>query len=198
MKRATLTHDRVFAGDFAAEYARKHRGFAERFGQEIAEKLAARGFHDGRIIDVGCGFGATAIVLAQRFPASEVVGVDLSDPLLALATEQAEEAGLANRVRFEKADVEQIPYEDDSFDALVSLQMLHIVQAPVAMLNEMERLLTPGGPLFMVDIRRSWVGLLDRTFRSGLTVAEATGLVQCSKLRQGSFSSALLWWRFEA
>ena len=79
MKRAPLTHDMVFAGEFAAEYARKHRGIAEKFGRECAQKLAARGFRDGKIIDVGCGFGATAIVLAQRFPDSEIVGIDLFD-----------------------------------------------------------------------------------------------------------------------
>jgi len=198
MKRAGLAHDRVFDGDFAAEYARKHRSIAERFGQEIGGKLATRGFHGGRIIDLGCGFGATAIVLAQRFPKSEVVGVDLSGPLLALAEERAADAGLADRVRFQNANVQHVDYEEDSFDALVNVQMLHIVEEPVAMLNEMERLLIPGGALFMADIRRSWVGLLDKTFRSGLTVAEAQALVERSMLRPGSFSSALLWWRFEA
>lgn len=198
MRRSTLMHERVFAGDFAEEYARKHRKIAEKFGHEIAEKLTLRGFEGGRILDVGCGFGATAIVLAQSLPRSEVVGVDLSDPLLELAIQEAQAAGLDERVTFEKADVQQIPYDGDSFDALINLQMLHIVEDPVAMLDEMERVLAPDGVLFMADIRRSWIGLFDKVFKSALTVEEAGALARRSELREGAFSSDLLWWRYEA
>ena len=198
MKQSALVHERVFVGDFAEEYARKHRRIAENFGHELAEKLTLRGLEGGRILDVGCGFGATAIVLAQAFPRSEVVGIDLSDPLLDLARQAARAAGLGERVAFEKADVQEIPYDDDSFDALINLQMLHIVEGPVAMLGEMERVLAPAGVLFMADIRRSWVGLFDKVFKTGLTVEEAGALIRRSKLREGAFSSDLLWWRYEA
>ncbi len=197
MKQSPLVHERVFAGDFAEEYARKHQKIAEKFGREVAEKLTLRGFHGGRILDAGCGFGATAIVLAQALPQSEVVGIDLSDPLLELAIQAADAAGLGGRVAFERADVQEIPYDDDSFDVVINVQMLHLVQDPVAMLDEMERVLAPAGVLFMADIRRSWVGLFDRVFRSALTVEEADALVCRSKLRKGAFSSNLLWWRYE-
>ncbi|MFN2291632.1 MAG: class I SAM-dependent methyltransferase [Anaerolineae bacterium] len=198
MKRSPLMHEQVFAGDFAEDYARKHTKIAERFGREAVEKFNLRGLDGGRILDVGCGFGATAIVLAKALPGSEVVGIDLSDPLLEMAIQTVEEAGLSGRVTFEKADVQQIPYDDDSFDALLNVQMLHIVEDPVAMLDEMERVLAPDGVLFMADIRRSWVGLLDKVFRSALTMEEANALVRRSRLRQGAFSSDLLWWRYEA
>jgi ubiquinone/menaquinone biosynthesis C-methylase UbiE len=198
MKQSPLIHDRVFSGDFAEEYARKHRKIAERFGHKFAETLAVRGFETGRILDVGCGFGATAIVLAQRVPRSEVVGIDLSEPLLDLATQAAQSNGMGERVTFEKADVQEIPYDDNSFAAVLNLQMLHIVEDPIAMLDEMERVLLPDGILLMADIRRSWVGLLDKVFKSGLTVEEATALVRRSNLRQGTFSSDLLWWQYEA
>ncbi|MGD8464691.1 MAG: class I SAM-dependent methyltransferase [Anaerolineae bacterium] len=198
MKQSPLIHDRVFAGDFAEEYARKHRKIAERFGHKFAEILTVRGFETGRILDVGCGFGATAIVLAQRVPRSEVVGIDLSEPLLDLATQAAQSNGVGERVTFEKADVQEIPYDDNSFAAVLNLQMLHIVEDPIAMLDEMERVLLPDGILLMADIRRSWVGLLDKVFKSGLTVEEATALVRRSNLRQGTFSSDLLWWQYEA
>lgn len=197
MKQAALAHERVFAGEFAEEYARKHTKIAAKFGQEYAEKLAARGFRRGRILDAGCGFGTTATMLAKRFPESDVVGIDLSEPLLALAEQEAQAAGVGDRVRFERADVERIPYERDAFDVVLNVQMLHIVEHPMWMLNELERVLAPDGALFLADIRRSWVGWLDRTFRSGLTVEEAAALVRQSQLRDGAFSSSLLWWRFE-
>jgi ubiquinone/menaquinone biosynthesis C-methylase UbiE len=197
MKQSPLVHERVFAGEFADDYARKHRKIAERFGHEIVAKLTLHGFKEGRILDAGCGFGATAVVLAQAFPESEVVGIDLSDPLLELALQTAQATDLQERVSFERADVQEIPYDDDSFGAVINLQMLHIVEDPVAMLDEMERVLSPGGVLFMADIRRSWVGLLDRVFRSALTVEEARDLIGRSNLREGVFSSDLLWWRYE-
>ena len=114
MKPSPLVHERVFAGDFAEGYARKHRNIAEKFGREVAEKLTLRGFEGGRILDVGCGFGATAIVLAQALPRCVVVGIDLSEPLPEVASQAARVAGLGERVTFERADVQQIPYDDGS------------------------------------------------------------------------------------
>jgi ubiquinone/menaquinone biosynthesis C-methylase UbiE len=199
MKRSPLTHGRVFDDEaFAERYAEHHRKMAERFGHEYAERLVSRGFYEGRIIDVGCGFGAMNIVLAHRFIDSEIVGIDLSDPLLRLASQSAQAANLDDRVRFEKADVHQIPYDDGAFDAVISTNMVHLVDDPVQMLNEIERILVPDGCLFIADIRRSWIGLLDKTFKSALTLDEARDLVDRSSLREGSFSASLLWWRFEA
>jgi ubiquinone/menaquinone biosynthesis C-methylase UbiE len=199
MKQSPLTHGRVFDDEpFAQRYAERHRKMVERFGREYADKLVSRGFHRGRIIDVGCGFGAMNIVLARRFVDSEIVGIDLSDPLLRLANRSAQAADLGDRVRFEKADVHQIPYDDDSFDVAISTNMVHLVDNPVQMLDEIERILVPDGCLFIADIRRSWIGLLDKTFKSALTLDEARELVDQSNLREGRFSSSLLWWQFEA
>ncbi len=199
MKRSPLTHGRVFDDEpFAERYAERHRKMAEGFGREYAEKLTSRGFHRGRIIDVGCGFGAMNIVLARRFVDSEIVGIDLSDPLLRLANRSAQAANLGDRVRFENADVHRIPYDANAFDVVINTNMVHLVDDAVQMLNEIERVLVPDGYLFIADVRRSWIGLLDKTFKSALTLDEARALVDRSDLREGSFSSSLLWWRCEA
>jgi ubiquinone/menaquinone biosynthesis C-methylase UbiE len=198
MKRVPMTHDRVFSDEArAARYAQNHQKMAENLGQEIARKLLTRGFQEGRIIDVGCGSGATALVLAQAFPDSRVVGIDLSEPLLHLANQAAHSAGLADRVRFETGDAEKIPYEDNSFDIVLSLNMVHIVEHPVQMLNEFERILDPDGSLFIVDLKRSWLGLLEKEMKSAFTLEEARTLFGRSVLRPGRFSSSLIWWRFE-
>lgn len=199
MRRSPPTHGSVFGDeDFAETYARRHKGMAERFGREYAEKLSSRGFQKGRILDAGCGFGGTDIVLAERFPDSQVLGIDLSDPLLNQANIAAQAANLGERVRFEKADVQQIPYGDNAFDVILNINMVHLVEDPVEMLNEIERVLALDGLLFVADIRRSWVGLIEREFRSALTLEEARELFDRSKLREGAFSSGFLWWRFEA
>jgi ubiquinone/menaquinone biosynthesis C-methylase UbiE len=171
---------------------------AENLGREVARKLHSRGFQGGRIIDVGCGSGGTAVVLAQEFTQSEIVGIDLSEPLLHLARQSAQEAGLGHRVRFEIGDAEQIPHEADSFDVALNLNMVHIVERPVQMLNEIERILVPGGFLFIADLRRSWLGLIEKEMMSALTLGEARDLFAQSNLRQGTFRPSLIWWRFEA
>ena len=66
MKRAPLAHERVFNNeDYAETYARRHKKMSEMFGREYARKLSSHGFRKGRIIDIGCGFGATNLVLLR-------------------------------------------------------------------------------------------------------------------------------------
>ena len=199
MKRAALTHDRIFSDEnYAQTYAQQHQGMAVGFGDEYAKKLSRRGFSQGRIIDVGCGSGATNLVLAERFPQAELVGIDLSDPLLKLARDAAAKTSFGDRVTFEKADVHQIPYEDDSFDVVINANMVHLVEHPLPMLDEIERVLAPGGHLFIIDLRRSLLGLFEDEIRSALSLGEARDLLGQSSLREGTFRWSLLWWRYEA
>jgi ubiquinone/menaquinone biosynthesis C-methylase UbiE len=199
MKRAPLAHDRVFGDQqAAATYARKHQNMADRLAREYSQKLCSRGFQRGRVIDVGCGSGGTVISLAEEFADSQFVGIDLSEPLLQYAEAAAQEAGVGDRVRFEVADVQQMPFDDDSFDVATNLNMVHIVERPIQMLNEIERILVPRGILFIADLKRSWLGVLEKEIKSALTTEEAQSLFGQSRLRKGTFSSDLLWWRFEA
>lgn len=198
MDRSPLTHERVFRDEeFAESYTRRHQKMAEKFGHECAEKLTSRGFRTGRILDAGCGFGGTALVLAQRFPDSEIVGIDLSEPLLRLANRNAQAAKLERRAKFELGDVEKIPYANHSFDAVLNINMVHIVENPVQMLDEIERVLAPEGFLFIADLRRSVLGFIEKEIRAALTLDEAKHLLRPSKLRAGKFSSNALWWRYE-
>lgn len=184
--------------DFARQYASKHKKMVENFGKEYARKLSSRGFQRGRIIDVGCGFGGTNIVLAEKFPKSEIIGIDLSEPLLWMAHQNAKDLGLETRIEFEKADVHKIPYGDNYFDVALNINMVHLVEDPIKMLNEIERILKPDGFLFIADIRRSWVGIFESEFKTALNLNETRELFNQSDLREGTFSSSFLWWRFEA
>lgn len=199
MKQEPLSHERVFSSEeFAERYAQQHWKMAEKFGHQYAQKLVSQGFDQGKIIDVGCGFGATNLVLAERFVESEIVGIDLSEPLLELARGAAAEVNLGGRIRFDKADVYQIPYPDDTFDVVLNINMVHLVDNPIKMLNEIERILITGGFLYIADLRRSFLGLFEAEIRSGLTIAEAREMFDQSEIRPGDFSWGLLWWRFEA
>jgi ubiquinone/menaquinone biosynthesis C-methylase UbiE len=117
--------------------------------------LQQQGFSEGRILEVGCGSGEVAIELANEFPKATVTGLDLSEPMLEMARGSTESAGLSDRVLFKKGDIQLMPFEDKSFDAIVSLNTFHVVKDPISMVNEIERVLAPEGCLMVTDIRRS-------------------------------------------
>lgn len=199
MEREQLKHPRVFDDpDWAEGYYRREGKRSARMGIRYAAEFRKQGFGGGRILDVGCGPGTAAIELARAFPDSEVIGIDLSEILIEKARALTEEARLGDRVRFEIADVEAIPFEDDSFDAMVNLNMFHIVEDPVAMCNEMERVLKADGYLLLGCIRRSWIGLLIPIFRTAFTLEEAKEIVARSNLRPVDYAEGFLWWGFSA
>jgi ubiquinone/menaquinone biosynthesis C-methylase UbiE len=101
-----------------------------------------------RILDVGTGSGVVALAAAQRVTgAGSVVGIDLSGGQLAVARANAHQAGLEDRVRFETADAEALPFENQSFDAVLTLFALLHFPNPEQALAEMFRVLKPGGRL---------------------------------------------------
>ncbi|MEA3441734.1 MAG: class I SAM-dependent methyltransferase [Chloroflexota bacterium] len=199
MKRETLSHNAIFSDEaFAQKYAQNHQKMAVNLGEEYVKKLTARGFTTGKILDSGCGFGITDVVIAQHFPGCEVIGIDLSAPLLEMARASASEAKVSERVTFQSGDVQQIAYADNSFDVVLNINMAHLVNEPLQMLNEIERVLSPGGFLFIADLRRSWLGIFEQEIKSAFSNREAEDLIDRSKLRQGVFSSSMIWWRYEA
>ena len=90
-----------------------------------------------RVLDLGTGTGRAAFLLARRYPEADVVGADLAADMLAEAR-RLTPPELAERVRFEEADAEKLPYADGSFD-LVSLANM------IPFFDELTRVLAPGG-----------------------------------------------------
>ncbi|MGB2798301.1 MAG: class I SAM-dependent methyltransferase [Dehalococcoidia bacterium] len=99
---------------------------------------------------------------------------------------------MAERVTFEKGDVQAMPFEDDSFDMVISLNMLHYVDDPVAMLNEIERVLAPSGMFGLGAIKRSWLAMIWPIFKMAYTATEAGELLQRSKLRTWELRESFL------
>jgi SAM-dependent methyltransferase len=90
-----------------------------------------------RALDIGTGTGAAALALARRFPAAEVVGVDLAEGMIEQARRKTPEE-LADRVRFEVSDASQLPFEDRSFDLASLVNM-------IPFFDELARVVKPGG-----------------------------------------------------
>jgi len=182
----------------ASKYAAHHAGLARRAGRRFAAALSDLGFEKGRVLDAGSGSGDTAMELAAAFPQATVLGLDLSEPLLAMARTSARAAGLAHHVSFIKGNVQSMPFEDDSFDCVVSFNTLHVTEDPAAMINECERVLTADGTLLVSTIRRSWLGWLIPVLKTSFTVAEAEKLLIRSKLRPWKIHVGFIWLNIEA
>jgi ArsR family transcriptional regulator len=123
----------------------------------LAAALAA-GFEGKRVTDIGCGEGELTLLLA-RF-AERVTAVDLSSQMLRVVKERSEESGLAGRVSVEEGDLEHLPLQDGSQDAVFVSQVLHHAMRPALALKEAARILKPGGQVILLDLSRhdqEWV-----------------------------------------
>jgi SAM-dependent methyltransferase len=97
------------------------------------------------VLDVGCGSGYTACLIAERY-GSRVLGIDLSEVMVARAEERARRRGLSDRVEFRAADVFGLPFEDDSFDAAIAESVLTPLSGDKRLaVGEMARVIRPGG-----------------------------------------------------
>ena len=105
-----------------------------------------------RVVDVGCGAGIDSLIAARMVaPDGEVIGVDMTQPMLDRARESAEAGGFRN-VRFDHGLAESLPVEDAWADVVISNGVLNLFPDKVAGLQEMSRVLKPGGRLQVGDI----------------------------------------------
>jgi ubiquinone/menaquinone biosynthesis C-methylase UbiE len=108
----------------------------------------------GKAADLGCGPGHLVIELARMAPQLHVTGVDLSEEMLTQARGRARRSAVGNRVSFRTGDARQIPFPDASLDLVVSTLSLHHWSDPIAVLDEVDRVLRPGGAFLIFDLRR--------------------------------------------
>jgi ubiquinone/menaquinone biosynthesis C-methylase UbiE len=107
-----------------------------------------------RVLDVGCGPGSITVGLAAAVAPGEVLGIDLSDDVIAQADALAAEKQVTN-VRFARGDVFVASLSEAGFDVVYAHQVLQHLPRPVDALREMRRLLRPGG---LVAVRDSDYG----------------------------------------
>jgi SAM-dependent methyltransferase len=103
----------------------------------------------GRVADVGCGHGATTILMAQAFPNSRCVGFDYHEPSIERARAAAAEAGLTDRVEFHLAESTDFPGGD--YDLVAFFDCLHDMARPEAAVRRAYETLKPDGTVLLVE-----------------------------------------------
>jgi arsenite methyltransferase len=145
---------------------------AALYGSDFARLLLGDSFHPGgreltirlgrlmalqpgdHVLDAAVGGGDSAIVLVQEFGCT-VVGVDLGADQVAQATAKAAEAGLSDRVRFERGDAERVRMDSGSFDAVICECAFCTFPEKSAAAAEFVRVLRRGGRIGLSDLTRS-------------------------------------------
>ena len=145
LKRVTEEFTRQ-AQTFATWAEKVDADVGARFGGALGE--AAR----GRLIDIACGPGVVTAALAPN--AASVVAFDATDEMLAKAKARCAKAGLSN-VEFKSGDAEHLPFADAQFDGAITRAALHHFVEPQNALNEMFRVLRPGGVAVIADVTSS-------------------------------------------
>ncbi|MFW5965133.1 MAG: class I SAM-dependent methyltransferase [Halodesulfurarchaeum sp.] len=90
-----------------------------------------------RILEIACGTGRFTVLLAERD--ADVVGLDISVPMLAQGREKAVRAGVADHLDFLRGDAARLPFPDGYFDAVFAMRFFHLADHPESFLGEMAR-----------------------------------------------------------
>jgi ubiquinone/menaquinone biosynthesis C-methylase UbiE len=193
VKRRPLEHGVFEHMEVARRYDREAGVWARYVAKSFVSVVERWGVSSGRVLDVGTGTGMLAIEFAKGIPTVEVVGLDLSDVALELARDNAQKSRASSRVSFERGDAEDMPFEDDTFDLVISGNTLHLLKNPVRMLNEIQRVLKPGGRFLVSDFRRSWLGILTEHVRSAYSAQEVRDLLRQSELQNWKVKDFFFW-----
>jgi ubiquinone/menaquinone biosynthesis C-methylase UbiE len=197
MKQIDLFHPRVFNDqEWAEGYYKRNRKNIERVGKRLAGLLKTNGFTEGTILDVGCGFASVPIEIAKTFPNAKITGIDLGEPLLDIGRTLIKREKLEKQILILNGDAQNMQYGNNSFDVVINSFLLHIVEDPIQMLNEIERVAKNEGIILITDLRRGFLAYFIKKFRTAYTLEEASDVIKKSKIRKGKLSKGLFWWDY--
>ena len=147
------------AGDFGQ--------IARFYTDEAADFINRLGLKPGmKVLDVACGTGNLALPAARA--GAEVTGVDIAPNLVEQARENAQREGL--KAKFDEGDAEALPYDDASFDAVVTMFGAMFAPRPELVAAELKRVCRPGGLIAMANwTPAGFIGQMFKTMGAHVT-----------------------------
>jgi ubiquinone/menaquinone biosynthesis C-methylase UbiE len=176
-KRRIIETDQGITGEFnTCAYDEMMRRMRDRGWMETG-LIIKEGITSGLALEVGPGPGYLGLEWLKKTTGTRLNGLDISEDMLALARKNTAEYGLSNRVEYIAGDARKMPFEDRHFDAVFTNGSLHEWAHPEEILNEIYRVLKPGGKYVISDLRRDmiapikwflWVMTSQKEMRRGL------------------------------
>jgi ubiquinone/menaquinone biosynthesis C-methylase UbiE len=176
-RRRISETDHGITGEFNTQaYDQMMRRLRDKGWMET-DLIIKEGISAGLALEVGPGPGYLGLEWLKKTENTNLRGLDISENMIAIAQRNAAEYGLTDRVKYVKGDARKMPLEDEYFDAVFSNGSLHEWAQPVEILNEIARVLKPGGRYLISDLRRDmnpimkwflWIMTGPREMRSGL------------------------------
>jgi len=196
-------------GEFTCEvYNDLQRGLRDRGWIETKDVIKA-GITFGHALEVGPGPGYLGLEWLKATEGTILTGLDISADMIAVAERNAGEYQLEGRVNYVESPAGRMPFPDGTFDAVFTNGSLHEWAEPVEVMDEIARVLKPGGRYFISDMRRDmnplpkWLLHMNckpKEIRPGLTTsinaaytpAELRGLVNASRLPNPEVTSNVI------
>jgi len=168
-----------------ANSAREAMG--ERMNSEVTKRLNLSETEATRVLDLGCGIGATAMHVAKTHPKSIVTGLTISSEQVRIGNEKLELADLNNRVSLILGSYTRIPSNIHTVDAAYALESSCYAIDKVALINEAHRVLRPGGRFVVADgfLKHSekLPTLVDECYRAWCNGWAVPGLADVNKIK---------------
>jgi ubiquinone/menaquinone biosynthesis C-methylase UbiE len=108
----------------------------------------------GRLLDIGTGPGRLLLELAEHSKQLQITGIDISAAMVKRALANLKRAGYNGKIEVREGAAEKLPFSDNYFEAVVSTGAIHHWKDPGACLNDIHRVLRPGGYVLLYDLVR--------------------------------------------
>jgi len=163
-KMSESSHDALVGGQFGSQAEAYFESTVHAQSPDLDALVGLmKGQSDARVLDLGCGGGHVTYNVAP--PVREVVAYDLAPEMLAVVVRAAAERGL-NNVATRQGTVERLPFDDHSFDAVLSRFSAHHWRDIDAGLREAARVLKTNGMIAIVDTVAPGIALIDTYFQA--------------------------------
>ena len=122
--------------------------------RSFVDGFLGTGFNGGTVLDVGTGTALIPIELCHRDVECRIMAIDMAVHMLDLGRYNIEAEGLIEQIQIAQVDAKKMPYEDATFDAVISNSIIHHIPEPMDVIKEMIRVAKPGAHIFVRDLMR--------------------------------------------